>query len=72
LVRKRSKLSVKQASAIARACLADHSTRARDTALKDDGLAGKLAGMTGKARNVMRGGTAFCKKLVGARENSRA
>jgi hypothetical protein len=35
-------------------------------------LAGQLAGMAGKARNAMSGGTAFYKKLVGPRENSRA
>jgi hypothetical protein len=35
-------------------------------------LAGQLAGMAGKARNAMSGGTAFYRKLVGPRENSRA
>jgi len=35
-------------------------------------LAAQLAGMAGKARNAVSGGTAFCRKLVGARENSRA
>jgi hypothetical protein len=35
-------------------------------------LAGQLAGMAGKARNAVSGGTAFCRKLVGPREKSRA
>ena len=35
-------------------------------------LAVQLAGVAGKARNAMSGGTAFYRKLVGPRENSRA